>query len=136
MRLGLFGAVEHLLSLSFANHQQRPALRQKSAETTLTSYAVVDTMSFLDERILFTASVRQQNVKMEGFDQLTGASTSDYDSDAADALFGIVVKPWQNVSFYANYAEGLNRRHDRRSRLCAIRVKYWHPISRNSRKSA
>lgn len=80
---------------------------KKSAETTLTSYAVVDTMSFMDERILFTAGVRQQKVKMEGFDQATGASTSLYESDATTPLFGIVVKPWQNVSFYANYAEGL-----------------------------
>lgn len=81
----------------------------KSAETTLTSFAVVDTMSFLDDQILFTAGVRHQNVKQEGFNTATGASTSLYEADATTPLFGLVVKPWENVSFYANYAEGLTQ---------------------------
>ncbi|MGP9811834.1 TonB-dependent siderophore receptor [Rhodopseudomonas sp. NSM] len=82
---------------------------QHSADTTLQSVAVVDTMSFLNESVLLTAGVRQQNVKQDSFSITTGALTSGYDASATSPLAGIVVKPWHNVSLYANYAEGLSQ---------------------------
>lgn len=86
----------------------RPAIG-KSADLTLTSVAVADTMSFLNDAVLFTLGVRQQKVKQEGFDPTSGASLgSAYDADATTPLAGLVVKPWHNVSLYANYAEGLS----------------------------
>jgi iron complex outermembrane receptor protein len=81
----------------------------KATETTLTSYAVVDTMSFLDDRILLTGGVRQQNIEQRSFSTATGLQTSLYESDALTPLAGIVVKPWENISVYANYAEGLTQ---------------------------
>ncbi|MFA5902079.1 MAG: TonB-dependent receptor, partial [Hyphomicrobium sp.] len=80
-----------------------------SSDTTLTSAALVDTMSFLNDAVLLTLGVRQQNVKVDSFSTTTGALTSSYDADATTPLAGIVVKPWQNVSLYANYAEGLSQ---------------------------
>jgi iron complex outermembrane receptor protein len=82
---------------------------QHSSDTTLTSAAVVDTMSFLNDTILLTGGVRQQNVKVDSFSTTTGALTSGYDASATSPLGGIVVKPWHNVSLYANYAEGLSQ---------------------------
>ncbi|KIZ39120.1 MULTISPECIES: TonB-dependent siderophore receptor [Rhodopseudomonas] len=82
---------------------------QLASESTLTSAAVVDTMSFLNESVLLTLGVRQQNVKVDSFSTSTGAFTSGYDTSATTPLAGIVVKPWRNVSLYANYAEGLTR---------------------------
>ncbi|MGQ4274643.1 TonB-dependent receptor [Terrihabitans sp. B22-R8] len=78
----------------------------KTDRETLTSYAVVDTMSFLDERILLTAGVRYQEVKQETFGG--NSWTTSYEADATSPLAGIVVKPWDKVSIYANYAEGLS----------------------------
>lgn len=80
----------------------------KSNVTTLTSFAAVDTMSLFDERLQVTAGVRQQNVKQQGFNNVTGAPTTVYDANATTPLAAIVVKPWKNVSVYANYAEGLS----------------------------
>jgi iron complex outermembrane receptor protein len=87
---------------------ERTAPRHAS-DTTLTSAAIVDTMSFLNESLLLTLGVRQQNVKVDSYSTTTGAFTSGYDASATTPLAGIVVKPWQNVSLYANYAEGLTR---------------------------
>ncbi len=37
-----------------------------------------------------------------------GRSLSSYDAEATTPLAGLVIKPWHNVSLYANYAEGLS----------------------------
>lgn len=39
----------------------------------------------------------------------TGAVTSAYDQTAFTPMVGVVVKPWSNVSLYANYIEGLSK---------------------------
>jgi iron complex outermembrane receptor protein len=80
---------------------------RRSSDTTLTSVAVADTMSFLDEAVLLTAGVRYQMVNQLAYNTTTGARTSEYDADATSPLAGLVIKPWQNVAVYANYAEGL-----------------------------
>ncbi|MCG5241631.1 TonB-dependent siderophore receptor [Azospirillum doebereinerae] len=82
---------------------------RKASETTLTSVAVADTMSFLDDRILLTLGVRDQNVTVKSYNTATGALTSKYDASATTPLAGLVVKPLDYVSLYANYAEGLTR---------------------------
>jgi iron complex outermembrane receptor protein len=81
----------------------------RSAETTLTSVAVADTLSFLEDRVLLTLGVRDQNVVVDSYSTTTGALTSTYDAGATTPLAGLVVKPWADVSLYANYAEGLSR---------------------------
>ncbi|RJF74385.1 TonB-dependent receptor [Rhodopseudomonas palustris] len=80
-----------------------------SSDTTLTSVAIADTMSFLNDAVLLTLGARQQHVKVDSFNTTTGARTSGYDASATTPLAGIVVKPWHNVSLYANYAEGLSQ---------------------------
>ncbi len=84
----------------------------KASDATLTSVAVADTMSFLNESILLTVGARHQMVKQETFSTLAanfGRPTGSYDAAATTPLAGIVVKPWHNVSLYANYAEGLSQ---------------------------
>lgn len=80
-----------------------------SSDTTLTSVAVSDTLSFLDDRILLTLGARHQMVKQDSFNIATSALTGSYDAQATTPLAGIVLKPWHNVSLYANYAEGLSQ---------------------------
>lgn len=70
---------------------------------TFSGLAVADTMSVWDGRVQFTAGVREQRVHLEQFDSTTGAKSSNYDESRLSPAFGLVVKPWQNVSFYANY---------------------------------
>lgn len=80
---------------------------RRASETTLSSFALADTLSFLNDRVLLTLGVRQQNVRQIGYSTATGARTNTYDADATTPLAGVVVKPLENVSLYANYAEGL-----------------------------
>ena len=86
----------------------RPAPRRAS-DTTLTSVAIADTMSFLNDMFLVTLGARHQMVKQDVFSTTTGALTSNYDAAATTPLAGVVFKPWHNVSLYANYAEGLSQ---------------------------
>lgn len=80
---------------------------RKASLTTLTSFAAADTISFFDDAVLITGGVRHQQVTTQGYSTVTGFQTTKYDASATTPLAGIVVKPLQNVSVYANYAEGL-----------------------------
>lgn len=77
-----------------------------TGRTNLSSFAVSDTISFLQDRVLITAGVRQQNIKVRGY-SYTGVQTADYNESATSPAFGLVVKPIQNVSLYVNHIEGL-----------------------------
>ena len=71
--------------------------------------AIADTMSFLNDTVLFTVGGRHQRVEQDAFSTATGLQTSSYGAEAYTPLAGLVVKPLQNVSLYANYAEGLSQ---------------------------
>jgi iron complex outermembrane recepter protein len=86
----------------------RPDARRASL-TEFSSFALADTLSFFEDRVLLTGGVRFQNVAVNSYSTSTGARTSRYDADATTPVFGLVVKPWQNVSLYTNYAQGLTR---------------------------
>ncbi|MBS7810440.1 TonB-dependent receptor [Roseococcus pinisoli] len=75
----------------------------------MTSIAVADTMSFLDERVNVTAGLRQQYVRSRSYSAVSGVRTAAYSQDALTPVVGLVVKPWRNVSVYANYIEGLSQ---------------------------
>jgi len=80
-----------------------PAIHNKSS-----SIAIADTLSFLDERILFTAGVRYNEIEASSF-QFSGTNiqTTTYKSSAWSPSFALVVKPRENVSLYANYIQAL-----------------------------
>lgn len=80
----------------------------KTSDTTLSSFAIADTLSFMNDRLLITLGARNQNVEVQSF-SATGAKTSNYDKSAVSPLAGIVFKPMANVSVYGNYTEGLTR---------------------------
>ena len=81
----------------------------KSAETTLSSFAIADTISFMNDRLLITIGARNQNVEVEDFDVASGASIGNYNESAVSPLAGIVFKPVDNISVYGNYTEGLSK---------------------------
>ncbi len=77
-----------------------------TGRTNLSGFAISDTLSFLDDRVLLTAGVRQQNLSVRGY-SYTGVQQSNFDDSATSPAFGLVVKPVRNVSLYANYIQGL-----------------------------
>lgn len=81
----------------------------KTSAATLTSFAVTDSLYFLDDRVQLILGARHQNVRQKGWNATTGLQTADYDESAVTPAVGIVVKPWETVSLYANYIEGLSQ---------------------------
>ncbi|WP_207480327.1 TonB-dependent siderophore receptor [Arenibaculum pallidiluteum] len=79
------------------------------SDSTLTGFTLADTLSALNERIQLTLGGRHQRIESRNFDATTGATTSSYDDDALTPVAGLVIKPWKDVSVYANYVEGLSR---------------------------
>ena len=82
---------------------------RKNFDAELTSVVLGDTLSILEERVQLTVGVRHQRIDVTNYNTTTGAATSIYDDDAVTPMVGLVVKPWQNVSLYASYIEGLEQ---------------------------
>jgi iron complex outermembrane receptor protein len=81
----------------------------KTSETTLSGFALADTLGFMNDRMLLTLGTRRQNVKATNFDDTTGAVTSTYDASAWTPMAGLVVKPTDDLSLYTSYIQGLSQ---------------------------
>ena len=79
---------------------------QFTGRTNLNGVSVSDTLSLLNDRVLLTAGVRYQVINTRGYAYNTGAVTP-YSDSATSPMFGLVVKPLQNLSVYCNHVEGL-----------------------------
>lgn len=76
------------------------------------SVAVSDTLGFFNDTVLFTAGLRRQQLLVENYayESTTGVGggrTAKYDEAITTPVFGIVYKPVESVSIYANRIEGL-----------------------------
>lgn len=81
----------------------------KASYTRLGSFAVSDTLSFANDRVLLTLGARDQTVDTQGFSTTTGLGLTKYKASSVTPLAGIVIKPASNVSIYGNYTEGLSQ---------------------------
>ncbi|MDQ8732401.1 TonB-dependent siderophore receptor [Bradyrhizobium sp. LHD-71] len=79
----------------------------RRSDTTTSSIGIADIISMFDDRFQFIAGVRYQTIDSTNYSRNTNLFTSEYNSNAWTPAFGLVVKPWQNVSLYASYIEGL-----------------------------
>ncbi|WP_413783820.1 TonB-dependent receptor [Robbsia andropogonis] len=70
------------------------------------SVSISDTVGFLNDRILLTIGARRQELRQDayGYD---GVRSSTYDQAITTPVFGIVLKPTNNWSIYANRTEAL-----------------------------
>lgn len=81
----------------------------KTSDTTLSSLALVDTLSFMQDKVRLTLGLRQQRVQQKSY-STAGALTGDYDEKATTPAIGLVLKPWgEGMSLYANYVQGLSQ---------------------------
>ncbi|WP_347170902.1 TonB-dependent siderophore receptor [Pseudomonas salmasensis] len=78
------------------------------SESELSGVALTDTLGFLDERIQLTLGVRRQDIESRNYNA-AGLVSSRYKDAATTPLVGVVVKPWDDVSLYYNYVEGLSK---------------------------
>lgn len=75
----------------------------------LSSLFVSDTIGIADDRVLLTGGVRYQEIAVDGFSYFGGAKTTSYDESRWTPVAGLVVKPTENLSLYANYIEALQQ---------------------------
>ncbi|MFQ6592477.1 MULTISPECIES: TonB-dependent receptor [Pseudomonas] len=78
------------------------------SESELSGLALSDTLGVLDDRIQLTLGVRRQDIESRNY-AATGVVSSRYKDNATTPLVGVVVKPWEDVSLYYNYVEGLSK---------------------------
>lgn len=91
----------------FSKSQYAPAGR-----TDANSVAISNVMTAYDERIVVALGGRSQSIETKNYQQTFGAAnfgqlTDRYSDRAFSPALGIVVKPLDRLSLYANYVEGL-----------------------------
>lgn len=78
------------------------------SESDLSGAALTDTLSMLDDRFQLTLGFRRQDIESRNYNA-AGSVSSKYNDSATTPLLGVVVKPWDDVSLYYNYVEGLSK---------------------------
>jgi len=81
----------------------------RTGSTRLTSFALGDTMAFMDNRLLFTVGLRHQKMEIANYDYGTALQTDRYDQSRTSPLLAAVYKVDKGLSVYANYVEGLSQ---------------------------
>jgi len=75
----------------------------------LGSVFMSDTLGFWDDRILLTGGVRIQAIQLKSYSATDGSLVSTYDESALTPIAGLVIKPVEGLSLFANRIEGLQR---------------------------
>lgn len=75
--------------------------------TRLSSAFASDTIGVWDDRLLFTAGLRLQTIRVTGYSYFDGSVATRYDEDAVTPVFGLVFKPVEGLSLFANRIQGL-----------------------------
>jgi len=89
------------------NNLDSPAL---TGRTTLTSFALGDTLSLLDDTVLVTLGARHQSLHIQSYAYDTGAlQDPEYDDSRVSPMLGVVWKASRQLSLYGNYIEGLTQ---------------------------
>lgn len=78
------------------------------SESDLSGVALTDTLSVLEDRVQLTVGARRQEVESRNY-AASGAVSSRYKDNAVTPVVGLVVKPWEDVSLYYNYVQGLSK---------------------------
>ncbi|VFR42720.1 Ferrichrome-iron receptor [plant metagenome] len=95
--------------LSPRQHVARPSFLPRIHDNRNTSFALVDTLSLLDERLQISAGLRRQRIESTNYNPLGTAAANTYDESVTTPALGIVVEPASGWIFYANYIEGLSK---------------------------
>lgn len=102
-----FSNIYHPTSLSEPDNFSLNGTMVPQNDMTLRSYAITDTLSMLDERVLLTLGMRHQKIDVNSYVWNTGAWQSNYTRSANTPAVGLVVKPTDKLSLYTNYVEAL-----------------------------
>jgi iron complex outermembrane receptor protein len=79
------------------------------AKSDLQSLYISDTLNAMDGKVQLTLGARLQNMIIDGYNRGTGLRTTHYVEDATTPVIGLIVRPTDNFSLYANRIEGLQQ---------------------------
>ncbi|MGL9723424.1 TonB-dependent receptor [Sodalis sp. (in: enterobacteria)] len=65
-----------------------------------------DTLSMLDDRVKVIAGLRRQSVNVTNY-AYTGEQSAKFERTKLTPAYGLMVKPWEHISLYANHIEAL-----------------------------
>jgi iron complex outermembrane receptor protein len=79
----------------------------KVATSSFKSLFFSDTIGLIDDRILITAGLREQQIIVRGYDRTSLKRTSRYSKSATTPVVGVLARVTDRISLYANRIEGL-----------------------------
>ncbi|CNB65039.1 ferrichrome receptor protein [Yersinia frederiksenii] len=89
---------------AFSSTSQDPQL---SSQVRASGLSLSDTLSMMDDKLIVMLGVRRQEVTIRNFDSGVPNSAGSLDAMKVTPIYGIMVKPWEKVSLYANHIEAL-----------------------------
>lgn len=109
---GIISGAPILSNLYHPSDRPKPSIATpdalKVSATELSGVALADTLSVLEDRLQVTLGLRNQRIESHNYNS-AGAVTTRYDQSETTPMAGVVIKPWEHVSLYYNYIEGLSK---------------------------
>ncbi|ETI60617.1 TonB-dependent receptor [Marinomonas profundimaris] len=97
--------IEYLSSSSGEGNMDNPNIQSK---TDVKGLSFADTLGFMDDRLLVTVGLRYQEVNVDYYNYDGSFDTASNDS-ITSPIYGIVYKPSDKISLYANHIEALQQ---------------------------
>lgn len=79
-----------------------------NSQVRASSVSLSDTLSALDDKLQLVLGLRRQELVIRNFNNGVPDSTNIQDAMKVTPVYGLLVKPWENVSLYANHIEALS----------------------------
>ncbi|MDN0088746.1 TonB-dependent receptor [Yersinia nurmii] len=79
-----------------------------NSQVRASSISVSDTLSALDDKVQLMLGLRRQELVIRNFNNGVPDSVNSQDAMKVTPIYGVLVKPWENVSLYANHIEALS----------------------------
>lgn len=98
--------VDYPATTSSGGDLDSPKIRNRTRNWGL---ALSDTLSVLDDKVRFTAGLRRQDILVRNYEYsgIESGTGGRFERTKVSPVYGVVVKPWQHISLYANHIEGL-----------------------------
>jgi len=80
-----------------------------TSQSVLSSVGLIDALSALDDKVQLIGGVRLQQVQVANWNATTGLPTPGYAQSAVTPTVSLIVKPWDQLSFYGNFIQALEQ---------------------------
>ncbi len=85
---------------NFYSPNQDPTL---TSQVRASGFSLSDTLSMMDDKVQLMLGVRRQDVTIRNFNNGVPNSAGSLDAMKVTPIYGVLVRPWEKVSLYANH---------------------------------